>query len=117
MHFLHGLLVAFRVGATEVAFQLFGGVFSLAVADDHEALVVNSPEAAEQSGIVPKGAVAVQLHEVVHHELNVVGCQGTIRVASCLNLLPGRQLGIDGAFGFVAAFDELLDLIGEIDVR
>ena len=73
-------------------------------------------ESADDCRIVPHGAVPIEFDEVVHPALNVVTGQGPLGVARREHFLPRRELRVDRPLFLVAALDQGLDLVGEVNV-
>ena len=71
-HHAHRLAVALRLRHAEVADQLLLRVAALLLADHHHRLAFEEGHARNDGGIVGKGAIAVQFHEVGEQPLDVI---------------------------------------------
>ena len=78
------------MGAAVVALVALLEVVPLLVADEHHAEVAQPREPGTQSAVVAKGTVAVQFHEVVEDELDVVQELRPLGMAGHFDALPRR---------------------------
>jgi hypothetical protein len=79
----------------EVAGNLLLCVFALILADDKDPLSSDSAEAGYDSAVVAETPVAVQLAKIVNHQVEIVGKEGSIGMASDLDGLPSGQVRVD----------------------
>ena len=103
-HDAEGFAVAFWVGATEVAKDVFLGIAAFLLADEHDRAAVKFGGSAYDGRVVPEVAVAVDFLEIGKSVLEVVQGIGALGVAGELDFLPGGEVGVD-------LFDLLLDLL------
>lgn len=114
LHEAEGFAVAFGVGHAEVAGEVFAGVSTLLLGNDHDGFAVEEGGAADEGLIVPKGAVSVELLKIGKDGLNVVEGVGALRVAGELDALPSGEAGIDFLLLFLDALLDRADLVTEV---
>ena len=95
LHLGHRLAIAFRMGAAEVAGVPLLERFAFLVAHDHDLVAVELGEAGADGPIVAEELVAVQLDELVEHQVQIVGGHGPVGMPGDLDRLPRLQLAVD----------------------
>src|SRR5258708_29645559 len=105
VHERDGLAVAFRPGHAEVVLNSVIGGRPLLVADDANALAVETPEAAHNRAIFAEFAIPGQRREICDQRAHVIQAVGPLWMTGDLRLLPGRQPRIEfikrrGGLGF-----------------
>ena len=66
-----GFAVALGTGHTEVAAQVFAGIATFLMADDHHGAAIEPGEAADERFVIPEAAVAMQLDEAGHELVDI----------------------------------------------
>ena len=89
LHHAQRFAVAFRVGRAKVAVNALLHVPTLLRADNQNFLAVKASHAADDGGIVPESAVAVNFAEIGKQAFNIVEGLGTLWVAGQFGFLPG----------------------------
>ena len=100
--------------AAEVAFVAFLERLALLVADEHDLVLIELGEAGAQRAVVAEELVAVQLDELVEHQVEVIGEHRPIGMPGDLDRFPGIELAVDAArrVGQLAA--ERADLVAQL---
>ena len=83
------LAVAFRMGRTKIAQDVFLGLATFLRADDHDLVVVQPRQTADHRPVVAKQSVTVQFGEIVEGHLQIIQCVGSLGMAGQLHALPG----------------------------
>ena len=79
----------------EVAANVLLGVLAFLEADDHDATSADPGQAADYGRVVAAEPVAVQLDEIVGHELDQLESVGPLEVAGLLDVSPDGVGGIE----------------------
>src|SRR5262249_15529916 len=90
-HEAHRLAVALRAGAAEVAEAALVDVAALLLPDHRDPPSAEARDAAHHRRVVGEAAVAVELHEVVAHQADVVEGIGAGGMAGDEGPIPGRE--------------------------
>ena len=99
LHLGHRLAVAFGMGAAEEALVAFFERLAFLMADDEHFVAIELGEAGAERAVVAEELVAVQLDELVEHEVEVVGGHRPLGMAGDLDGFPGVELAVDAAHG------------------
>ena len=91
--------ITFRARHAEVAQDFFLGVATLLVADHHHRLPIEACQTTDNSIVICKSTVAVQLFEIGEHVLDIIQRIGALRVARHLGDHPPVVV-------FVTAYDQ-----------
>src|SRR5207249_2069476 len=67
----------------------------LLMADHHDRIAIQCSRTGQNSMIVAKGAIAVQVEEIFAHEPNVIRSIGTIFMTGYLDCLPRGEISIN----------------------
>src|SRR6186997_836158 len=97
-HHAHSLPVALGVRHPEVSARSLVDVAPLLLADDHDRLAAETPEAGDERRVLGASPVAVQLDKVLEESLDVVEGVRALRVARQVDGPPDllvRRLGLD----------------------
>ena len=116
MHQAERLAVALGIRAAEIALEIALGVPALLRADQHDALVAEGSESADDRPVVGVDPVAVQFDEIRDHFADVVHRVGAERMARNLDLLPRRQILVNLPARFADLFLHPIDLERDVDV-
>ena len=106
LHQAQGLAVALRIGHAEVAKLPLLGVVPFLLPNKHDGVPVNFAKAAHHRLVVAHGPVAVQLHKLFGHAINVIQCVRPVGMARKLHPLPARQVGVGFLFKVLDALFE-----------
>ncbi len=116
-HLAQRLAVSLGVRTAEVERHALLRRATLPVPDEQEPPLPDPREPGQDCLVVAEHLVAVELDEVVQDLLDVVGDDGSVRVARDVDPLPGRQVRVDPLDLGREALLERVDLAGEIEVR
>jgi len=94
-HEAEGLAVAFGMSEAEVVLDVLLGVVALLVADDHDALLADAGEAADEGAVVAEAAVAAHFDEVAGEKFEVIEGVRPGGVADDLDALPRGEAGVE----------------------
>ena len=95
LHLAHRLAIALRMGAPEMAGLPFGEGLALLVADHHHLVLVELGEPGQHRRIVAEGFVAVEFHELVEYEVEVIAGLGPVGMSRDQYGLPGIERSED----------------------
>ena len=91
-HQAQRLAIAFGMGGTEIAQDVFLGVAALLRADDHDAVFAQFGKAADHGAVFGKQPVAVQFLKIGESGLDVIQRVGPLGMAGQLDALPGGEV-------------------------
>src|SRR5262249_49707118 len=106
LHDAKSLAVAFWLRLAKIPHDPLLCVSSFLVPDDSDGAAIESRETSHDRFVVAKGAVAVKLHEVGQHQVDVVERIGPLRMAGDLCPLPRSEVSIE-------LFAEISDLLAQ----
>ena len=92
LHLFHRFAIAFGMGAAEVALVPLFERFAFLMADEHHLEFVELREAGAEGAVVAEELVAVQLNELVEHQVDVVGEHWSFRMAGDANRFPRVEI-------------------------
>ena len=110
------LAIAVGLGHAEIVPEARGGVVALLLADQHDLAAVDPGEAADDRGVVGKGAVAGERQEILGEARHIIVEMRTVGMPGDLGLLPCRELGVGIAEQLVGLGLEPRDLRIDVDL-
>ena len=116
-HEAKGFAVAFGVGGTEIAADVFLGVAAFLGADEHDAVFTEAGEAADDGLIVGVKAIAVEFGKIGKGGGEIIEGVGAAGMAGELDALPWGEVRKDGLAGFLELGLHLGDLGLQADGR
>ena len=107
--------ISIRLRHAEVTVDVFFGVTTLLVTDEHKGGAIDGSNAADKRWIVKAAAISVEFDEFVGDVEGDVQEGGAVGVASDLEALDGRKAGIGVLAQLASALLQFLHLVGDVD--
>ena len=115
-HQAQRLAVALGIGAAEVALDVLLQLAAFLMADDGALATGDRGEAAGHRLVIGKKPVAAEFDEVRERKLEVIERIGARGMAGDLHALPGGEVQVNLAFGFLDLRLHVVDFVVEVDV-
>ena len=116
-HDAQGLAVAFGMGATKVALDVFLGVAAFLCADNHHAIFAKHGKASHDCVVIMKEPVTVQLGKAAESFVNVIERVRPLRMPRELHALPSGEVRVNLAFLCLQLFLKLANLIMHVHIH